>query len=214
MASNRSTEDCAISEDRRNKVTRWCSQSGFVKARADIPVSLFREVQHSTEEYAEHSLIIRDMNKGEFVEPPMAQRASNEDEWFDRTVSSHVAGSVMAEILKTIGCETVDVDGPIVYWRQIKSAAARIHKNGGTPILFVAGRADPSWLLDWTRSTYDERMERPEGLQLVRDKQFELDGYVGSLNDIPVFVAPIGPGSSSSDLAGIVKHPGIHGVRG
>ncbi|MEW8333359.1 MAG: hypothetical protein AB2692_20670 [Candidatus Thiodiazotropha sp.] len=185
-----------ISEDRRNQVARWCSQSGFVKASADIPVSLFREVQHSAEEYAEHSLIIREMNKGEFVEPPMAQRASNEDEWFDRTVSSHVAGSVMAEVLKTIGCETVDVDGPVVYWRQIKSAAARIRKNGETPILFVAGRAEPSWLLDWTRSTYDERVERPEGLQLVRDKQFELDGYVGSLNDIPVFVAPIGPGSS------------------
>jgi hypothetical protein len=43
---------------------------------------------------------------------------------------------------------------------------------------------------------YDDHIERPEDLRLVRDKQFEADGYVGSLNDIPVFVAPIGPGSS------------------
>src|SRR3546814_13838763 len=46
----------------------------------------------SSDLYAEHTLVIREMNKGEFVEPPMAQRASNENEWFDRTVSSHVAG--------------------------------------------------------------------------------------------------------------------------
>ena len=38
--------------------------------------------------------------------------------------------------------------------------------------------------------------EKPEGLQLIRDKQFKSDGYVVSLNDIPVFVAPIGSGSS------------------
>ena len=185
-----------VSEDRLKQVARWCSQSGFDKASADIPVSLFREVQHSTEEHAEHSLIIRDMNKGEFVEPPMAQRASNEDEWFDQMVSNHVAGSVMAEVLKTIACETVNVDGPVSYWQQIKSAAVRIRNTGETPILFVAGRAEPRWLLDWTRSTYDEHVERPEGLRLVRDMQFKLDGYIGSLNDIPVFVAPIGSGSS------------------
>ncbi len=189
-------KDASVSEDRLNQVAKWCSQSGFSKASADIPVSLFREVKHSTEEYVEHSLIIRDMNKGEFVEPPMAQRVSNEDEWFDQMISNHVAGSVMAEILKAIGREMVDVDGPVVYWQQIKSAAGKIRKNGGTPILFVAGRAEPSWLLDWTRSTYDERVEIPEGLQFVRDKQFESDGYVGSLNDIPVFVAPISSGSS------------------
>ena len=33
-------------------------------------------------------------------------------------------------------------------------------------------------------------------LELVRDKLFDAEGYVGSLNDIPVFVAPVGPGSS------------------
>ena len=145
-----------FSEIRRNQVARWCSQSGFVKARAHIPVSLFREVQHSTNELAEQRQIIREMNKGRFVEPPMVQLASNEDEWFDRTVSRRVAKEVMEAVLGTIDCTTVEVDGPVIYWRQIKSAAARIQKNGGAPILLVAHRAEPSWLLDWTRSIYDE----------------------------------------------------------
>jgi hypothetical protein len=188
--------DAQVSDQRLDNVAKWSSQSGFSKNSADIPVSLFREIQYSAGQYTEHSLIIREMNKGEFVEPPMAQRAGNEDEWFDQTVSSHVAGSVMADILKASRSEIIDVDSPVVYWQQIKTAAATIRDKGGTPVLFVAGRAEPHWLLDWTRSTYDERVERPEDLRLVRDKQFEGEGYMGSLNDIPVFVAPIGQGSS------------------
>jgi len=188
--------DAPVSDERLNEVARWCSQSGFSKDSADIPVSLFREIQYSAEEYAERSLTIRDMRKGEFVEPPMAQRAGNEDEWFDRTVSSHVAGSVMADILRASRPEIIDVDSPVVYWRHIKAGAERIRKEGGTPILLVAGQTDPHWLLEWTRSAYDERVELPEDLRLVRDKQFEGNGYVGSLNDIPVYVAPIRSGSS------------------
>jgi hypothetical protein len=134
--------------------------------------------------------------KNEFVEPEMAQRAGNEDEWIDRTVSSHVAASVMADILKKLKPEIVDVSSPLVYWQQIKIAAAKIRDEGLAPILFVAGRAEPRWLLEWTRSIHDDRVERPEDLRLVRDKQIESEGYVGSLNDIPVYVAPIGPGSS------------------
>ena len=201
-------QSAQFSEDRRKEVAKWCSRSGFVKTSADIPISLFQEVEHSAEEYTEHSLIISDMNKGEFVEPPLAPRAINEDEWFDQAVSSHVAGSVMAEILKEINCNAVDVDGPVIYWQQMKLAAARIHENGGTPILFVAGWTEPSWLFDWTRSIYDEDVERPEGLQLARDKQFEMDEYVGNLNEIPVFVAPISPGSSyliPQELLNILK---------
>ena len=197
-----------FSEDRRKEVARWCSQSGFVKTSANIPISLFQEVEHSAEEYTEHSLIISDMNKGKFFEPPLAQRAINENEWFDQAVSSHVAGSVMAEILKEINYNAVDVDGPVIYWQQMKLAAARIHENGGTPILFVAGWTEPSWLFDWTRSIYDEDVERPEGLQLACDKQFEMDEYVGNLNEIPVFVAPISPGSSyliPQELLNILK---------
>lgn len=185
-----------ISDKRLKAVAMWSSKSGFNADSADIPVSLFREVRTSTEAYAEHTLVIREMNKGEFVEPPMAQRASNENEWFDRTVSSHVAGAVMGDMLKASHSEIVDVDSPLGYWQQIKTAAVRIRNEGGTPILFVANRSEPRWLLDWTRSTYDERVQRPDDLRLVRDKRFDREGYVGSLNEIPVYAAPIGPGSS------------------
>lgn len=188
--------DAPISDKRLNGVAMWSSKSGFNADSPDIPVSLFREVKSSTEMHAEHTLVIREMNKGEFVEPPMAQRASNEDEWFDRTISSHVAGAVMADMLKESHTEVVDVDSPLVYWQQIKTAASRMRKEGRTPILFVANRSEPRWLLDWTRSTYDERVQRPEDLRLVRDRRFDREGYVGSLNEIPVYVAPIGPGSS------------------
>ena len=185
-----------FSEEKRNQVAKWCSQSGFTKESANIPVSLFREVKHSVDKHDEYNLVIRDMHKGEFVKPLMAQPAVNDDSWFDQAVSSHVAGLVMAKVLGTIGCETIDVDGPLAYWKQIKSAAEAIRNNGKAPILLVAGLVDPSWLSDWTHGTYDESVEKPEDLQLTHDEQFKIEGYEGSLNEIPVFVAPIAPGSS------------------
>ena len=188
--------DAKISEERLKDVARWSSVSGFNKDSGDVPVSLFQQVLPSEEEYTEHSLIIRDVNKGEFVEPPMEQRAINEQEWFDRTIRSYVAGLVMAKTLKNLRPESVDVDGPLAYWGQIKYGASIIRKTGGTPILLVAGPAEPRWLSDWEISNYDEDVERPEDLKFVQDSQLESAGYVGSLNDIPVYVAPIGVGSS------------------
>ena len=188
--------DAKVSEERLREVAQWSSRLGFSRDDGDVPVSLFREVQHSEEDYAEHSLTISDMNKGEFVEPAMTQRVSNEDEWFARAISNRVARSVMAEILRFLNPMSVDVDGPLAYWGQIQLAVSRIRKEGGIPILLIAHRTEPRWLLDWTRSSYVEDIERPEGLRLVRDKEVDSDDYVGSLNDIPVFVAPIGIGSS------------------
>ena len=188
--------DAQVSEERLRMIARWSSRSGFSKDGGDVPVSLFREVKYSVEEYTEFSMKICDINKGELVEPPMAPRASNEKEWFDRTVRSHVAASIMAETLSSLNPYSVNVDCPVAYWEQIQNAESIIRKEGGTPILLIAGRAEPHWILNWAKSYYDEYIERPEGLRLVRDKQFKSGSYVGSLNDIPVFVAPIGAGSS------------------
>ena len=188
--------EAQVSEERLREVARWSSRSGFSHKNGDIPVSLFREVQHSDEEFQEYSQPFPNLNKGEYVEPPMAQRASNENEYFDRFISRSVAAHVMAETLKFLKPTTVDVETPLAYWEQIQIAASRIQKEDGTPILFTAGRGEPRWLLDWTRGNYDEDIKSPEGPRLVRDNKEEADGYVGSLNDIPVFVAPIGIGSS------------------
>ena len=185
-----------VSEERLSQVAKWSSRSGFSKGDGDVPVSLFREVQHSDEEYTEYSQPFTNQNKGEHVEPPMAQRASNEDEYFDRVISKSVAMHVMAEALRCLNPVSVDTQTPLAYWEQIQIAASRIRKDGGTPILLIAGRGEPRWLLDWTRSNYDEDIKRSESPQLVRDSQDESDGYVGSLDDIPVFVAPFRVGSS------------------
>ena len=188
--------EAQISARRLSEVARWSSESGFSKETGKLPVSLFSDVQSSAQEYSERSLIIKDMNKGEFVEPEMAQRACNEDEWFDHTVSSHVAGSVMAEIAKTCNPETVQVTNPSIYWEQIKIIRGRIRNEGMTPVLFVTSKVEPHWLMEWTRSTYDERVSLPEDLRITRQKQIENDGYLCSFNDIPVYLAPIVSGSS------------------
>lgn len=185
-----------VSQDRLTDVAKWCSKRAFNRESADIPASLFRDVRHSAEQYTERSLTIQGINKGEFVEPPMAPRAGNEDEWYARTISSHVAVSVMEDALKKLSPETIDVETALSYWKQIKIVAMRIREQDGTPVLLVASRADPRWLLEWSRSRNDGSSERLEDLRLVREKEIKDEGYVGSLNHIPVYVAPIGPGSS------------------
>ena len=188
--------EAQVSEERLSQIAKWSSMSGFSQGDGDVPVSLFREVQHSDEEYIEYSQPFPDQDKGEHVEPPMAQRASNEEEHFDRFIRKCVAAHVMAETLRSLNPASVDIETPLAYWEQIQIAASRIRKEGGTPILLVAGRGEPHWLLDWTRSNYDEDIKRSEGPQLVRGGRDESEGYVGSLDDIPVFVAPLHIGSS------------------
>ena len=48
-------QDAQVSEERLEDVARWSSRSGFSRDNGDIPVSLFREVQHSQVEYTEYS---------------------------------------------------------------------------------------------------------------------------------------------------------------
>ncbi|MDE0514555.1 MAG: hypothetical protein OXI88_22590 [Gammaproteobacteria bacterium] len=193
---NEQLREAQVSEDRLKEVAKWSSRWGFSDETGGVPVSLFRKVQYSTEEYTEYSLIFRDMDKGEFIEPPMAQRASSEEEWFGRAVNDHVAGSVMASILRALNVASMDVDDPIAYWKQIKFAASIIREKNDTPILFIAGPAEPHWLLDWMTSEYDDGIGQPEDLRLMRYKQFESSNYVINLNDIPAYVAPISAGSS------------------
>ena len=45
----------------------------------------------------------------------------------------------------------------------------------------------------------------------MRDKKVELDGYVGSLNDIPLFVAPIAHRVVLSHFTGSIGYSEIHG---
>ena len=108
-------QDAQVSEERLEDVARWSSRSGFSRDNGGIPVSLFREVQHSQVEYTEYSHTFCDLNKGEFVEPPMAQRVSSEDGYFDRVISKSVARYVMAETLKSLNPKSVDVDSPLAY---------------------------------------------------------------------------------------------------
>ncbi len=193
---NDQLQDAQVSENRLKEVAEWGSRSGFSKESGRVPVSLFRKVVRSREPYDEHSLSIQKVNKGEFVEPRMARQVSNEEEYFDRTVRSQVAVSVMAKILSSLNPKAINVDSPVTYWKQIQNAASRIRKTGGTPVLFIAARDEPRWLLDWARSYYDEGIERPEGLQWTRNKRLDSVGHVGSLNEIPAYVTPIGVGSS------------------
>lgn len=185
-----------IGKKRLRDISIWSSKSAFCEDSGDVPVSLFRNVNHSSEKYKEYGLRIRKVKKAAFVDPPMVELAVNEEEWYDHTVRSHVAFSVMTEAIRKLDLECIEVNGAAQYWEKIEDGASIIQKNGRTPILLVAGQAEPSWLLEWAESNYSEFVELPTGLRWHRDNRIESKAYLCSLNEIPVYIAPIGAGSS------------------
>jgi len=186
-----------VSQSRLDDVARWSSKLAFSKDTAAFPVALFNRVESTPIQGCELTLTINNMNKGEFTDPEMVQRASNEDSWFAESFRDYTAGQVMAGVLRKLSPTSVDASSPDLYWQQIKRGALDIEAAGLTPILLVDNPTRPDWLWNWSLSEYDESAERPKDLRMIRDKKMDsTPGYQGSLNDIAVYNAPILPGAS------------------
>jgi len=187
----------AISQSRLREVALWVSSKAFSKDLAAFPVSVFNRIQSVTTQGQEYTLNINSMNKGEFTEPEMVQRAVNESDWFSKSFREYTAGQVMADILKALSPVKTDASSPDQYWEQIKRGAIDIRAKKLTPILLVDNPTQPEWLWKWSLSEYDENTERPKDLRMLRDKALDgSSGYQGSLNDIAVYIAPIPHGAS------------------
>lgn len=190
-------EEIQVSEKRLIDVALWASKLGFSSVTGDVPVNLFCNINYSAGRFVDRSLIIKDMNKGEFTEPGMAQRSVNEDSWFAQTIRDRVAATVMSDVLAQIKTISVDASTPELYWQEAKQWASEIRKQSCQPLLLLENSTIPSWVWDWRMKGYDEKVKRPADLNLRRAKAFEgVDGYLGNLNDIAVFNTPLPHGAS------------------
>ncbi len=188
--------EAKINEARLDDVAKWSSGLAFSGKSAGFPIWLFREVTTATEAQRERSLLLTNMNKGEFTEPEFVQRASNENKWYAETVRDYVAGQVMTDVLNDLKAVDVVASTPVTYWEELKRAANEIRKSGQKPILLVENHNIPEWIWDWTLTEDDDRAPRPEGLVLQHLKEAEGHGYLGNFNDIAVYVSPVAPGAS------------------
>jgi hypothetical protein len=185
-----------ISETRLREVGKWASALGFTKDSGAFPLPLFGVVNTSESEFESRSLVIKDIEKGEYTEPEMAQRAINEEEQFGRVIRDRVASSVLAKTIKRL--EPIDKDGssPDVYWEQMKRYSKEASEAGRHAILLIENPTIPDWIYRWTDPYLRRPEEIPPDLEAWRDPEIQSDSYLGSLNKITVYSAPIQPGAS------------------
>lgn len=188
--------DLPISEARLEEVGRWASSLGFSKTSGAFPMALFEAVSASDTLLQSRSLVIKGVAKGEYTEPPMAQRAANEQEWFGEMIRKHVAASVLGEAIKRLEPREEDGSSPALYWEQIKRFAYDATRAGRHAVLLIENRTVPDWVYEWTDQYREHKEEMPPELEVHRDPQLKSDSYICSLNEVAVYRAPIPPGAS------------------
>ena len=189
--------DTPVANERLREIERWASQTAFTKNTADFPVSLFKDVNASEEVGEQRSLILQRRDKGEYTQPLMAQTPVNENEWFSETIKNHVAGFVMAQILRQLRPETADGTTADQYWAEVKRFRDRIVAAGHRPMLLVENPTIPNWIWEWSLTEWEKDREPPFGLALTRNAEFDgKEGYLGNFGDVAVFNAPLPSGSS------------------
>jgi len=186
-----------VSPNRLADVAKWASSRGFSRDSGSVPLTLFNNVTYSRVVFATRSLIIKEMNKGEFTDPLKAQMPINQDEWFAKTVEDYVNAHIMADIIQKSKPFAVDTSTAISYWVQMKKVASKIREAGFTPILLVENPSIPDWIWDWTTAEEYEKTKRPDDMQLSRDEAYkQINNYLGNFNGIAVFYAPLSLGAS------------------
>ena len=190
-------EQIPVSDARLEEIGGWASQTGFSREHGAFPLPLFNSVRSTAEgEFDRRSFTMQRENKGKYTEPPMAQRAINEQEWFDRTIRNFVGAFLFRDSLQKIELEEVQARSPVTYWEQVAAYAERADRDGRHPLLVLENRTRPRWVYEWL-SMFPESTERPKDLEVWRDAQARSDAYIGNMNNVAVYLAAsLSPGSS------------------
>lgn len=213
--------DMPPSKGRLAEIAQWASSKAFSEETASFPLPLFGKIEEIDEPLTERSLVINGLKKGEFTDPPMADRAANEEEWFAETVRGYAASSVLAAVLNELRPERMEADNPEAYWTQIKKFANNSLANGLHPLLLLQQHSvQREWMLGWLYpSIEDSACPPPADLVVSKDRLQKNNGYLWSLNEIPVFKAPLSHAASvllvreSFERIDFSRHPGGHYVK-
>jgi len=190
--------EAPISKDKLASISQWCSRTAFAVETAAFPVPLFHKVSSTADSRLDpFALVIKGIKRGELTDPPMADIAVNEDDWYSETLRGFVASTILGKSLRELKPKIIVANSPKAYWTQVKKYAAKAHEHGFHPILLLENPTIPEWVWEWGNSMYNLPIPgSPADLTVSRDKSIQVDGYQWTFNDIPVFDAPLIPGSS------------------
>ena len=193
----KASADMPLSKFRLSEIEQWASSEAFTKEAGTFPIPFFYSVMSITEHLPKRSLIMKGMKKGEFTDPLMADRVSNEKEWFAESIRDNVASTALTELLYELKPEKMAANTPEVYWERLKKYANDAYSKGLHPILLLENSAFPAWVWGWVHPPPDKLGNTaPADLIVSKDDNQRIDGYQWTFNGIPVFDANLSPGSS------------------
>lgn len=188
-----------VSPARLEEMGRWTSARAFSKETGAFPISRFKHVVETESVLNPRPYLLGGSAKGEYTDPPMAPRSSDEEEFFGSLFRDRVAALVLDEIIKELAPEKVDGGTPETYWEQMKRYSDNSVRAGKHPILLIENGSTPDWIPDWTYPAPEDPQAVPSDLKAWRDTQRLSDAYdcyLGNFNDVEVYSAPIPPGAS------------------
>jgi hypothetical protein len=196
-AQSAALRETPISAQRLLEIGKWASSSGFSKDTGDLPLSLFAEVRHVTELLSMRSVTIKEYPKGDLTDPPLANRASNESEWFAEIVKNYVGAHVLAEVFKELDRTRVSANAPEIYWTEMQRFVVESKAQGLNPVLVLENPLLPYWVENWTYPQLESAGHFvPSDLTVTRHREKFGSQYICSFNETPVFRGPLPSGGS------------------
>lgn len=185
-----------IDPERLRSLAVWGSRNIFRLENSEFPINQFNNISYVDEADSQKSLRFTNCNKGEFTTPLFANLAVNEDEYYENILGNHVASSILAESLKILKPKDVTADNEASYLKILLDNSENIIKSDRIPILLLDNRTRPEWIWDWFNNRLFDDNNIPSGIHIIEKENNKSAGYVGNINDIEVYNAPLPPGAS------------------
>lgn len=180
--------DAPIDPERIRAVTLAAAENAFKPTR--FPLQFFAEIEGTDDELETFTLNVQGQEKGSYTNPPMGNIVVNEDEWWRNVMSERVASIVWSTLVRDAKFKELQGHNPEEFWRAVRECSTRIREAGNDPVLVVASTAHPKWLNDWRWPHGPDRTDKPDDL-VITEALDQADGYAFSMNDTPVFEAPL-----------------------
>ncbi len=178
--------DAPIDPARVGAVANAASSEAF--APSTFPHQLFAEITPTDEALSEFTLNVKELPKGVYTDPPMAQAVINEEEWWRDVMANKIADVVWSDVERSASFQEVDGRTPDEFWIAVRDGSARMRTDGQDPFLVIDNSTSPEWLIDWRWSHRQGNATKPADL-VITLKEHHVTGYEFAMNDTPVFRA-------------------------
>lgn len=162
----------------------------------EAPLCFFEAVSVEEQAFGENqtgSVRIAGWDKGSLTRPRLAEPVSNEDDYISDVVRQVASSLVIRAIVDASGARLVGSATREEFISEVVQFGRDAVAVGERPVLLVASRADPPWLIDLARGASED--EKAPVFKRVGSAQ-NAPSYSGHIGETEVHVAPVPQGEA------------------